>query len=140
MQAAFCLARLTEFKSFLKKCRKSLKYLQEKLGVHKKFIRPYHGAETSNQFPLTKSKEMDVSRQHLMQFFKQNKVGWWLLFVDNFTRQSAYKHVAHQVPRSLVNNDSIMKNTVWLDADSIFGVDELDYEIVNLNEFFGLNF
>ena len=90
-------------------------------------------------FPLTLREEAGVTREDLLGYLNQHKIGTRLLFAGNLTRQPYFQGRQYRVAGDLVNTDTVMKSTFWIGVYPGLTESMLDYVHRRLEEFFGVN-
>jgi CDP-6-deoxy-D-xylo-4-hexulose-3-dehydrase len=85
-------------------------------------------------------KECPVSRLDLTSYLDQNKVGTRLLFAGNLTRQPYMVNVKYRVSGELTNTDNVMNNTFWIGVQPALTKVMLEYAVVQIETFLGVNF
>jgi CDP-6-deoxy-D-xylo-4-hexulose-3-dehydrase len=118
MQAAIGVAQLEKLPEFIRIRRENFLTLYEALcDLEPYFILPEAtpGAEPSwFGFPLAVRPEAPFTRQEIVQYLDQRKIGTRLLFGGNLVRQPAYKNIEYRVVGSLPNSDFVMNQVFWI--------------------------
>ena len=144
MQAACALAQLEKVPAFIAARRDNFAFLKERLKSCEEFIQLPEATEGSNPswfgFPITLKKECPVSRLDLTSYLDQNKVGTRLLFAGNLTRQPYMVNVKYRVSGELTNTDNVMNNTFWIGVQPALTKVMLEYAVVQIETFLGVNF
>ncbi|MDD4530096.1 MAG: lipopolysaccharide biosynthesis protein RfbH [Candidatus Gracilibacteria bacterium] len=143
IQAALGLAQLKKLEGFIAKRKENFNYLKEKFeenGLEKYFILP---KETPNSeaswfgFVLSLKEGLNFSRENLLEYLNENKIGTRLLFVGNYLKQPAFLDYVkdYRVIGDLKNTDYIMNNTFWIGVFPGLSKGHLDYIILKFKEF-----
>lgn len=141
MQAALGLAQLEKLDKFIQKRIENFDFLYKKMqGFDDYFILPK--AENFSQpswfgFPLTLKNGCSFSREDLLQYLNQYKIGIRLLFGGNIIKQPYFKNYKIKFRKigSLINTDLVMKNSFWLGVYPGLGQQELNFIIKVFNDF-----
>jgi CDP-6-deoxy-D-xylo-4-hexulose-3-dehydrase len=138
------LAQLEKVPAFIAARRDNFAFLKERLKSCEEFIQLPEATEGSNPswfgFPITLKKECPVSRLDLTSYLDQNKVGTRLLFAGNLTRQPYMVNVKYRVSGELTNTDNVMNNTFWIGVQPALTKVMLEYAVVQIETFLGVNF
>jgi CDP-6-deoxy-D-xylo-4-hexulose-3-dehydrase len=137
MQAAIGLSQLKKAPAYVEARRVNWKKIKagfESSSVLKKHfmtVEPTEGTEPSwFGFPLHVTGSL--SREKVVAFLEENKVGTRLLFSGNLVRQPAYQNVEHRVVGSLSNTDKIMKDTFWIGVHPLLDDRRIEYMLHQL--------
>lgn len=140
MQAAVGLAQLEKVDDFITKRRQNFAILYKTFKKYEHyFILPEatHDSEPSwFGFLLTVKKEAPFSRNELVNYLTNKKVGSRLLFSGNIARQPAYTETKFKKQNNLVVADQIMNDTFWIgcypaiNSKSIAYVDKVIKEFI----------
>ena len=144
MQAACGLGQLEKANEFIAARRENFNFLRSRLSGLSDFldfVKPTPNSEPSwFGFPVSLKDGSDFSREDLLRYLDQNKIGTRLLFAGNLTKQPYFKNINYRVAGSLDNTDRTMKQTFWLGVQPALTEVHLEYVAERLEEFFGLNF
>jgi CDP-6-deoxy-D-xylo-4-hexulose-3-dehydrase len=144
MQAACALGQMDRLDGFIAARKANFEYLKDRLKSCEEFLHLPEATPNSEPswfgFPLVLKEAAAVSRVDLLNYLDQRKIGTRLLFAGNLTRQPYMIGKKYRVPGSLVNTDTVMTRTFWLGVYPGLTTEHLDYMVVTMEEFFGLNF
>ncbi len=144
MQAACGLAQLKSLPAFITKRNSNYVYLKHKLESVREFIDIANPTPSSTPswfgFPITLKPEVGISRNDLIRFLDEQKIGTRLLFAGNLTRQPYFEGVEYRVSGELTNTDLTMNQTFWLGIYPGLTEEHLDFVVKQFETFFGINF
>lgn len=131
MQAAVGCSQLKKLPGFIEKRIQNFNYLKEKLKNCEEFLilpGPTEGAEPSwFGFPITIKDNAPVSKNEMVQYLEENKIGTRLLFAGNLLKQPLYENIEKRVVGGLENTDKIMNDTFWVGVWPGLEKEHLDY-------------
>lgn len=146
MQAAIGCSQLKKLPSFVEKRNINFNYLKNKmkeLKLDKYLILPEATKNSEPSwfgFPLSLREESDdllqKTRNELIQYLENNKIGTRLLFGGNLTKQPLYTKEQYKVASKLTNTDYIMNNTFWIGVFPALNSTHMDYIAEKLLVFF----
>lgn len=143
MQAACGLAQMERLPAFIETRKRNFAYLWDRLTLLSEFLILPEATPKSEPswfgFPLTLREGTGVTREDLLRFLNQYKIGTRLLFAGNLTRQPYFQGRQYRVAGDLVNTDTVMKNTFWIGVYPGLTESMLDYVHRRLGESFGVN-
>lgn len=143
IQAALGVAQLEKLEKFIAIRKENFEYLYDgfiKNWLDKYFIMP-KSIEWSKPcrfgFLLSIKEWFDFSREDLMKYLNEHKIGTRLLFAWNFTKQPAFLDYVkdYRIIGDLKNTDYIMNHTFWLGVYQWLTKEHLDYIILKVKEF-----
>lgn len=144
MQAACALGQMDSLEDFIQKRRFNFKYLRNGLKELEHVLHLPKATLNSDPswfgFPIIVRKTAGVSRNDLVAYLNQHKIGTRLLFAGNLTKQPYMCDKEYRVSGELVNTDVVMNNTFWIGTYPGLDCAHLDYIVQKLEEFFGVNF
>ena len=139
MQAAVGLGQLPKLPQFIAARRANFQTLHAGLaGLTEFFLLPEAtpGSEPSwFGFPLAVRPEAPFSREALLRFLEERKIGTRLLFGGNLVRQPAYRNVAFRVIGDLAHSDFVMDQVFWLGVYPGLTPPMIDYVLESITEF-----
>jgi CDP-6-deoxy-D-xylo-4-hexulose-3-dehydrase len=144
MQAACGLAQLKRLPEFIEQRNANYQYLKSRLASLNDFLDVAQATDNSNPswfgFPITLKETAGTTRNDLINYLDQNKIGTRLLFAGNLTRQPYFQDIDYRVTGDLTNTDITMNQTFWLGIYPGLTQAHLDYVADKLETFFGVNF
>jgi CDP-6-deoxy-D-xylo-4-hexulose-3-dehydrase len=118
MQAAVGVAQLKKLPGFIEARRRNFERLAAALAPLERHLElpvASKGAQPSwFGFPVTLRESAPLTRNQLVRFIEESKIGTRLLFAGNLLHQPAYKDVEHRVVGSLEGADRVMRQTFWV--------------------------
>ncbi len=139
MQAAIGVSQLEKLDSFVEARRKNWAYLRKALAPYEEHFylpRATKGSDPSwFGFAMTVREESPISRDKLVRFLDERKIGTRLLFGGNLLRQPAYLSVPHRVHGTLDNANRITEGTFWIGVWPGLTEAMLDYMVESIGEF-----
>ncbi len=118
MQAAVGLAQINKLPGFIETRRHNFAYLSTCLqDLQDYFILPEAtpGSEPSwFGFPIAVRTEAPFTRNEILAFLDQHRIGTRLLFGGNLLRQPAYMGIGHRVGGKLERTDFVMNQVFWV--------------------------
>jgi CDP-6-deoxy-D-xylo-4-hexulose-3-dehydrase len=140
MQAACGLAQLDSLDEFIGKRKNNFNFLYKNLKNLEEFLilpEPEKNSEPSwFGFPLTLKKSHQYSRQNIIKYLSDSKIGTRLLFSGNLTKQPYMKNINFKVHGDLKNTDLVMENTFWVGLYPGLHEKHLDYIVNKILNFF----
>ncbi len=146
LQAAIGLEQLKKLPVFLEDRKLNWEYLREQFkvrGLEKYFILPTQLQRASPAwfgFLLTIREGAKFTRNELVQYLEEKKIGSRNLFGGNLTKQPAYLGVDWRVADTvsgLPHTDIIMERTFWIGCHPSLTKRMLDYMVTSIEEFVG---
>lgn len=137
--AALLDAQIDKLDYFVAMRRLNWKRLREGLDKYSKyfkFMKPTDGSDPSwFGFLMTIKEPSTFSRQELLMFLDQHKVGSRLLFGGNLTKQPMYKNVEYLIFDDLCNSDYIMEHSFWIGCHPSLQAEHIDYILSVFDKF-----
>jgi CDP-6-deoxy-D-xylo-4-hexulose-3-dehydrase len=141
IQAAIGLAQLDRLDSFIEKRRQNWNYLHKNLKNLEEFLILPKPTEHSDPswfgFALTVRKGSPYSRNDIVKFLNENKIGTRLLFGGNLLKQPAFMGTPRRVVGDLCNSDVVMNDTFWIGVWPGLSEKMLEYVVQVFYDFFG---
>ena len=143
MQAACGLAQLDRLDGFIKKRKENFNFLYNHLKNLEEFLILPKAEGNSDPswfgFPLSLKNNSKFSRNNLIKYLNENKIGTRLLFSGNLTKQPYMKNINFRIHRDLKNTDFVMDNTFWIGLYPGLSINHLEYVLEKLRIFFNKN-
>ena len=142
MQAACGLAQLERIDGFVEARKDNFNYLTEKLQSLSEYLILPKSTKSSTPswfgYPLTIKKNAGVSRLMLLKHLDHYKIGTRLLFAGNLTRQPYFQGREYRIIGNLENTDIVMNQTFWIGLYPGLSLEQLDFVVLKMEEFFGI--
>ena len=118
MQAAVGVSQLKKLPGFIEKRRANFEYLHQQLQALQEFlILPEATPQSAPSwfgFPIAVRNTAPLTRNQIVQYLNERKIGTRLLFGGNLTRQPAYREANFRIASDLQNADFVMNNVFWI--------------------------
>ena len=118
MQAACGLAQTKKLNYFVKKRRYNFNYLNNLMkNLEEYFILPKETPKSKASwfgYLITLRDNQSFTKNQLVKYLNENKIGTRLLFSGNITKQPFMENVYYLVNQELKNTDKIMNDTFWV--------------------------
>ncbi|RDY24518.1 lipopolysaccharide biosynthesis protein RfbH [Romboutsia maritimum] len=143
MQAALGVSQIKKLPEFIKKRNENFNKLYDGLKHLEKYIILPKATKNSEPswfgFPITLKNSEKYSRNELIRFLEENKIGTRLLFAGNITKQPVFteNNYTYKVIGNLENTDIIMKRTFWIGVWPGITDQCIEYIIFKFDKFFG---
>jgi CDP-6-deoxy-D-xylo-4-hexulose-3-dehydrase len=138
MQAALGVSQLEKLDSFIAIRKRNFDYLYSQVSQFTEFILPESTPNSEPSwfgFPITIKPESGISREKLLRFLDEKKIGTRLMFAGNILKQPAYRNTEFRVVGNLDNTDLVMNNSFWLGVYPGLNKKMLDYVVEALGQF-----
>ncbi|OGH99038.1 MAG: lipopolysaccharide biosynthesis protein RfbH [Candidatus Melainabacteria bacterium GWF2_32_7] len=139
MQAAVGVAQLRKLPYFINARKENFELLYQGLKIHEdKLILP---GKTANSDPswfgflVSVREDVGFTRNDLVRYLEENKIGTRLLFAGNILRQPAYKDIKYRQVGTLENTDFVMNNTFWIGVYPGITREMIKYMTSKISEF-----
>lgn len=141
MQAAVGCAQLQKLDGFIQQRRSNFSYLRAALADTQEFLilpPPVSGPNYEASpfgFLMLVREDAPFSREMLIRFLDERKIGTRLLFGGNLTKQPLYQGWNYRVAGSLENSDRVMHGAFWVGCYPALTEEMLDYLAGSIWEF-----
>ena len=139
MQAACGLAQMSRVKNFIKSRKNNFKYIYDQLKSIEEYLILPEATENSDPswfgFPITLRDNLSVTRNQLLRYLDEKKIGFRLLFSGNVTKQPYMLEKKFRVVGNLKNTSTIMNNTFWIGVYPGLERKELDFVVNEIKNF-----
>ena len=131
MQASVGLSQLKHLDKFIQKRQENFDILFNGLKEFEEFfILPKVSPKAKPSwfgFPITIKPNATFTRNKLVEFLDENKIGTRLLFGGNLLKQPYMKNQNYKIIGDLKNSDIVVNNTFWIGVYPGLGAEELSY-------------
>jgi CDP-6-deoxy-D-xylo-4-hexulose-3-dehydrase len=140
MQAAVGVAQLKKLPAFIEARKRNFAYLKSGLqdkNVQEHFVLPVATPNSDPSwfgFPLLVRETAPFSRNALIDFLYERKIGTRQLFGGNLVRQPAYAGLNYRVVGDLSSSDRVMNQVFWIGVYPGLTPPMLDYVLETINE------
>lgn len=118
LQASIGIEQLQKLDYFFSKRKENWEYLWERISIHDRyFILPtnYQKSEPSwFGFAISVKETAPFTRNDLVSYLEEHKIGTRMIFGGNITKQPAYKNIEYRKVGELKKSDFVMKNSFWI--------------------------
>ncbi len=141
MQAACGVAQLKRLDDFVTARKQNFARLHERLQACSDFLLLPEATPNSSPawfgFPITLRDNTGTTRNDLVGYLDEHKIGTRLLFGGNLTRQPYMLGRTFRTVGALPNTDHIMHNTFWVGVWPGLGDTQIDYIADTIAAWFG---
>jgi CDP-6-deoxy-D-xylo-4-hexulose-3-dehydrase len=138
MQAAVGVAQLKKLPAFIEARKRNFAYLKSGLkDAQEHFVLPEATPNSDPSwfgFPLLVRETAPFSRNALIDFLYERKIGTRQLFGGNLVRQPAYADLNYRVVGDLQASDRVMNQAFWIGVYPGLTPPMLDYVLETINE------
>jgi len=138
MQAALGLSQLDKLPAFIEARNNNFAFLLEGLSGVPGLLMPRateHSEPSWFGFPITLDAGLNFTRNQLVEYLDERKIGTRLLFGGNLTRQPAYKDVDFRVVGDLTNTDIVTERTFWVGVYPGLSEEMLQFVVDSIKSF-----
>ena len=139
MQAAVGCAQLDKLPEFVEKRRQNFDFLYQQLQDLQDVLVLPEAAQDSEPswfgFLLSVRENAPFTRNALVQYLEEKRIGTRLLFGGNLVRQPLYQGLKYRVVGELGNTDRVMESAFWLGVFPGLTEEMLTYTVSQIREF-----
>ena len=143
MQASVGLSQLKHLPKFIEKRQENFDILFSGLKEFEEFfILPKVSPKAKPSwfgFPITIRPNAPFTRNKLVEFLDENKIGTRLLFGGNLLKQPYMKNQHYKIIGDLTNSNIVVNNTFWIGVYPGLGAEELNYVLEIFRKFLKIN-
>ena len=143
MQASIGLSQLKHLPKFIEKRQENFDILFNGLKEFEEFfILPKVSPKAKPSwfgFSITIKPNATFTRNKLVEFLDENKIGTRLLFGGNLLKQPYMKNQNYKIIGDLKNSDIVVNNTFWIGVYPGLGAEELNYVLEIFRKFLKIN-
>lgn len=139
MQASVGLSQLSHLENFIKRRQENFDFLFAGLKDLQEFlILPETSPNAKPSwfgFPITVKENAKFTRNQLVEYLENNKIGTRLLFGGNLLKQPYMKNKDYRIVGELKNCDIVMNSTFWIGVYPGLEKQHLEYVIDKIRKF-----
>ncbi|WP_199248731.1 lipopolysaccharide biosynthesis protein RfbH [[Phormidium] sp. ETS-05] len=139
MQAAVGCAQLDKLPEFIAKRRENFQFLSQQLQDLQDVLMLPEAAPNSEPswfgFPIFVREGAPFTRNELVKYLEEKRIGTRLLFAGNLVRQPLYQGLNYRVVGNLTNSDLVMQGVFWVGIFPGLTEEMLAYTAATLREF-----
>lgn len=142
LQASIGLQQMKKLPEFIADRRENWEYLREGLDSVSKYFTLPIPTNNSNPswfgFVLTVKKDAPFTRNEIVQYLEENKIGTRNVFAGNLTRQPAYAGKEWRIADDLSgvpHSDIVLVSSFWIGVHPALTKRQLDYMILKIKEY-----
>ncbi|GAA3853304.1 lipopolysaccharide biosynthesis protein RfbH [Streptomyces sedi] len=138
LQASLGISQLERLREFGEIRRRNWNHLRKALDGLPGLVLPEPTPESDPSwfgFVLTVLPEAPFSRQKLVAFLEERRIGTRRLFGGNLTRHPAYVGRDYRVSGELIHTDLITEHTFWVGVYPGLSIEKIDYVAQSITEF-----
>jgi CDP-6-deoxy-D-xylo-4-hexulose-3-dehydrase len=139
MQAAVGVAQLEKLPEFVQKRRENFEFLYQQLqDLQDVLVLPKATPNSEPSwfgFPIFVKEDAPFTRNDLVKYLEEKRIGTRLLFGGNLLRQPLYQGLKYRVVGDLSNADKIMQGVFWIGVFPGLTEEMLEYVTATIREF-----
>lgn len=139
MQAAVGCAQLNKLPEFVAKRRENFDFLSKQLkDLEDVLVLPTPAPNSEPSwfgFPILVKEDAPFTRNELVRYLEEKRIGTRLLFAGNLVRQPLYQGLNYRVVGDLANSDKVMEGTFWVGIFPGLTEEMLTYTASMMREF-----
>lgn len=146
MQAACGLAQLDRLDTFIRQRQDNYDFLISRLASLSEYFKLPKPTENSEPswfgFPMSVNEGVDFSREDLLRFLDQEKIGTRLVFAGNVVKQPYFTEtqIKYRISGELTNTNKVMENSFWIGLYPGLTQAHLEKTCSKIEEYLGINF
>lgn len=139
MQAAVGVAQLDKLPEFIAKRQQNFQFLFQQLqDLQDVLILPQATPNSTPSwfgFPILVKEDASFTRNQLVQYLEEKRIGTRLLFAGNLLRQPAYQGLNYRIVGEPINSDLVMRGVFWVGVFPGLTEEMLLYTASTIREF-----
>ena len=139
LQASLGLSQIKKLPRFIDARRRTWEFYRENLDEFSNlFIMPEPSLDSDPSwfgFMLSVKEDAPFTRNELVQYLEENKIGSRMLFGGNLTRQPAYKDKVWRISETLHKSDFVMNSGFWIGVSPVVTPPMREYVAEKIMEF-----
>lgn len=139
LQASLGIGQIKKLPKFIDERRRTWELYREHLNEFKEFfVLPEPTAYSDPSwfgFMLTVKDKAPFTRNDLVQYLENNKIGTRMLFAGNLTKHPAYQDVKYRISDTLTKTDIVTNSGFWLGVSPVVTPPMRNYVVEKISEF-----
>lgn len=139
LQASLGISQIKKLPGFIDERRRTWEFYREHLDELKEFFVMPEPTSYSDPswfgFMLTVKDNAPFTRNEIVQYLENKKIGTRMLFAGNITKHPAYIDVKHRVSNVLSKTDNVMESGFWMGVSPVVTPPMRKYVVESIMKF-----